>query len=170
MDKLQQITEICDLIIEAAQRNIGATRTINGKKRRRVSTGTLKDSLNYSANFGGNKVKVKFGAMGQAKKYADVIEQGRRPNKPPPPYSAIERWIVQKPIRLRNSKGGFVKTSKEEIERAAKRIAWAIGKNGIEGIYYYRDAITSVMENYGDKFDAAIKEMINIKINNIKWQ
>jgi hypothetical protein len=71
---------------------------------------------------------------------------------------------------LRNSKGAFVKTSKEAIEAAAKRISWSISKRGIEGIYYYRDAITDVLETHGDKFDAAILEMIKIKINNIKWQ
>jgi hypothetical protein len=170
MDRLQAITEICDLIVEAAQRNIGATRTIRGKKRRRVSTGTLKDSLNYSADFGSAMVKIKFGAMGRAKQYADVIEQGRRKDRKPPPYDEIAKWIKEKPIKLRNSKGAFVKTSKEAIEAAAKRISWAISKRGIEGIYYYREAITSVMETHGDKFDAAILEMIKIKINNIKWQ
>ena len=135
-------------VVETAQRNLGATQTVieqtkdgpKSRKRRRVASGNLKDSLNFFIQKGAGNLKVKFGAKGSAKQYADVIEEGRRPNSKPPPPSEILKWMRQKNIRLRSG-GGFVKETEANRARAAEDIARKIGKYGITGVHYYKEAV-----------------------------
>lgn len=164
------LESICNEIVERAQQNIGAYRMIRGKKRRRVSSGKLKDSLTYSITKGQRTTNVKFGASGSASKYANVIEQGRRPNSKPPPTSAIMDWMKQKPIRLRGPKGGFVKSTESEMRKVAYLIARSIGVHGIEGIHYFQEAVEDVMKERGEELAVALAEQLRIKIINTKWQ
>lgn len=135
-------------VVETAQRNLGATQTViehtkdgpKSRKRRRVASGNLKDNLNFFITKGSGNIKVKFGAKGSAKQYADVIEEGRRPNSPPPPTYAIEKWMEEKNIRLRAG-GVFVKETEKGRRAAAYLIARKIGKYGITGIHYYKEAV-----------------------------
>lgn len=153
-------------IVARAQRNLGATRTVKGKKRRAVATGTLKNSLSYVNLSRNGKIVLQFTAKGVAKSYADPVEFGRGKNKTPPPVSAIEAWIKQKPIRLQDKKkGGFAKMTPQKIRSAAFAIARKIGKDGIEPVRYYRDAIEGELDERGDEFYAAIKKDIELRLN-----
>lgn len=170
------LESICKDIIERAQRNIGATRTIKGKKRRRVASGDLKDSLTYSITKGQRTTKVLFGASGKASKYAGVIEKGRRPNSKPPPVGTIQnpgpimQWIKTKRLKPRNNKGVIQKMTEARIRSMAFAIAKSIGKNGIEGIHYFEDAIKDTMDERGQELTAALAEQLRIKFLNTKWQ
>lgn len=164
------LESICKDIIERAQRNIGATRTINGKKRRRVASGDLKDSLTYSISKGQRTTKVLFGASGKASKYAGVIEKGRRPNSKQPPTEPIMQWIKTKRLKPRNNKGVILKLTEARIRSMAFAIAKSIGKNGIEGIHYFEDAIRDTMDERGQELTAALAEELRIKFLNTKWQ
>lgn len=164
------LESICKDIIERAQRNIGATRTIKGKKRRRVASGDLKDSLTYSITKGQRTTKVLFGASGKASKYAEVIEKGRRPNSKQPPTGAIIQWIKTKRLKPRNNKGVIQKMTEARIRSMAFAIAKSIGKNGIEGIHYFEDAIKDTMDERGQELTAALAEELRIKFLNTKWQ
>jgi len=75
---------------------------------------------------------------------ADVIEEGRRPNSTPPPVAAIEKWMREKPVKLRGPKGGFIKTTPQGLKNAAYSIARAIGKRGI--VSYYHSIIVKIIE------------------------
>lgn len=164
------LESICKDIIERAQRNIGATRTIKGKKRRRVASGDLKDSLTYSITKGQRTTKVLFGASGKASKYAGVIEKGRRPNSKQPPTEPITQWIKTKRLKPRNNKGVIQKMTEARIRSMAFAIAKSIGKNGIEGIHYFEDAIKDTMDERGQELTAALAEELRIKFLNTKWQ
>jgi hypothetical protein len=161
------IQEMCDDIIERAQRNIGATRTIRGKRRRRVSTGNLKNSLRYKLKRKSDGANVVFDAKGSASKYWDVIERGRRPNKKPPPIDAIVDWIKKKPIRLQAKGGGFIKSTPQAQRAAAYLIARAIGKRGIEGIHFYEEAIQAAIEDWGSRLEEAMAKDIAEKLKDI---
>lgn len=162
------IQEMCDDVIERAQRNIGATRTIRGKRRRRVSTGNLKNSLRYKLKRRSDGANVVFDAKGSASKYWDVIERGRRPNKKPPPIDAIVDWMKKKPIRLQAKGGGFIKSTPQAQRAAAYLIARAIGKRGIEGIHFYEEAIQAAIEDWGPRLEAAMAQDIQEKLNDLQ--
>ena len=55
-----------------------------------------------------------------------------------------------KPLKLRNRQGEFIKSTESAIKSAAFAIAKSIGKNGIEGIRYYGEAIDDTWEEYKD--------------------
>ena len=148
-------------IIERAQRNIGATRTIRGKRRRRVSSGNLKNSLVYKYKKKTDGPELSFSAK---VKYWDVIERGRRPGKKQPPVDAIIEWMRKKPVKLQRPGGGFIKQTPEAIRSAAFLIARSIGKRGIEGIYYYRDAINDAIDDWGPRLQDAIKKDLKERI------
>lgn len=164
------IEDFAKRVIERAQRNLGATQTINGKKVRRVSSGTLKDSLTYTINDKARSTEIIFGASGKAKKYADVIEEGRRAGATPPPVGAIIEWMKQKPVRLRGPKGGFIKTTPNALRQAAYQIAQAIGRRGIVGIHYMMDAIEEELEIGGEDLAEQLEKELQIKISKIVWQ
>jgi hypothetical protein len=164
------IEDFAKRVIERAQRNLGSTRTIKGKKVRRVSTGTLKDSLTYTIKNKARSTEMIFGASGRAKKYADVIEEGRRAGATPPPVGAIMEWMKQKPVRLRGPKGGFIKTTPKGLRSAAFAIARAIGERGVVGIHFMTEAIEEELESAGEDFTDQLIKDLQINIDTIVWQ
>jgi hypothetical protein len=164
--------EFAEDVIGRAQRNIGAQRTIKGKKRRRVSSGTLKDSLIFFTARSKFKTVLDFTVLDKVDAYAGVIEYGRRKGATPPPLKPILDWILEKNIRIQKPGGGFAKLTKkskkypsfyQEQVGAAAAISKSIGKNGIEGIHYYRDAIRDALEDAEPLFVAAIGKEIELR-------
>lgn len=141
-------------VVDRAGRNIGATRRIDGKTRRYVSTGNLRNSLTYSVRDNKRgRMYIKFYAKGEASKYADIIEDGRKPGAKMPPVVDIRRWIIVKPLRLRDLKtGAFVKMTPSRLDSAAFVIARSISKKGIKGIKYFEEALNDVLTDVGDEF------------------
>lgn len=153
-------------VVEAAQRNLGATRKINGKTRRRVASGKLKDGLSFKNLTRYNNPVLQFGVDdNELKRYADVIEFGRRPGAKPPPVAPIIEWMKIKPIRLRNREGGFIKSTESGIRSAAFLIARSIGKKGIVGIKYYTEALESVLDKRGPELLDALSKEIETRLN-----
>lgn len=146
------LNEYAATVVERAQSNLRIKRRVRGKVVNRVSSGFLLNSLTYKLRVRYNKATfdwtVNNDAAGQ---YADVIEMGRKPGARMPPSSAIEKWIKMKPLKLRNRQGEFIKATESAIKSAAFAIAKSIGKNGIEGIRYYGEAIEDTWPEYEDK-------------------
>ena len=159
----QAVNEFCEDAISRAQRNLGAFRSISGKRRRRVSTGKLKDSLIYFVARDRFKTVVDFTTKDEVDSYAGVIEMGRRKGARQPPSSAILQWMDDKKIRLQKKGGGFIKETPALRKSVAFLIARSIKENGIEGIYYYRDAIRDAIENADELFLEALKKEIEIR-------
>lgn len=138
-------------VVERAQSNLRIKRRVRGKVVNRVASGTLLNSLTYKSRIRYNKPTVDFTVTGDAGKYADVIEFGRKPGAKMPPIKAIENWIRIKPLKLRNRQGEFIKSTESAIKSAAIAIAKSIGEKGIEGINYYAEAIDDTWDEYKDK-------------------
>jgi hypothetical protein len=132
-------------VVERAQRNLGATRNVRGKRRRAVASGTLKKNLTYIVKQEAGKVTITFTAKGEAEKYAKYVEFGRRPNRKPPPIESIKEWMKKKPVRVRRN-GRIVKQTEEVVEQAARAIAIKIGRDGIPALNYYKEAIQDTVE------------------------
>jgi hypothetical protein len=146
------LNEYAVAVIERAQSNLRIKRRVRGKMVNRFASGTLSKSLYYNLKFRYNKPTLDFTVSNdQAGKYADVIEFGRTPGAKMPPIQPIIDWIKIKPLKLRNRQGEFIKSTESAIKSAAFAIAKSIGKNGIEGINYYGEAIDDTWDEYKDK-------------------
>ena len=149
------LNEYAATVVERAQSNLRIKRRVRGKVVNRVASGTLLNSLTYKLRIRYNKPTIDFTVKGDAGRYADVIEYGRKPYPGDPtkrpPYKDIMQWIKIKPLKLRNRQGQFIKSTESAIKSAAIAIAKSIGENGIEGINYYQDAINDTWEDYSEQ-------------------
>jgi hypothetical protein len=166
------LTQLADEVIEQAQRNIGAIRSVrtwNGRtvKRRIDTTGTLRNNLGYSITQTAGNPTIKFSAGGAAKSYFAVVNEGRKAGTMPPP-SAIVAWMKKKPVRLRSASGAFIKTTDKGLARAAFAIAKSIKKRGTPATRYYDDAIQIVLNSKSQEFTNKLTELINKELE--KWQ
>jgi hypothetical protein len=152
MDEYEALlNEYAATVVERAQSNLRIKRRVRGKVVNRVASGTLLNSLTYKLRIRYNKPTIDFTVKGDAGRYADVIEYGRRPGAKMPPVAAIEQWIRIKPLKLRNRQGEFIKSTESAIKSAAFAIAKSIGEKGIEGISYYQDAINDTWPDYSEQ-------------------
>jgi len=156
MDEYEALlNEYAATVVERAQSNLRIKRRVRGKVVNRVASGTLLNSLTYKLRIRYNKPTIDFTVKGDAGRYADVIEYGRKayPGDPTkrPPYKDIMQWIKIKPLKLRNRQGEFIKSTESAIKSAAIAIAKSIGENGIQGINYYQDAINDTWEDYSEQ-------------------
>ena len=150
------LNEYAAAVVERAKSNLRIKRKVRGKTVNRVASGNLLRSLTYKARVRYNKPTIDFTVDNDATgQYADVIEFGRRPGARAPKAIYIEGWIREKikigGFKLRNRQGQFVKTTESRIKSAAYAIAQSIGKNGIEGIKYYTEAIEDTWPEYADR-------------------
>lgn len=149
------LNEYAATVVERAQSNLRIKRRVRGKVVNRVASGTLLNSLTYKLRIRYNKPTIDFTVTGDAGRYADVIEYGRKPYPGDPtkrpPYKDIMQWIKIKPLKLRNRQGEFIKSTESAIKSAAIAIAKSIGENGIQGINYYQDAINDTWEDYSEQ-------------------
>ncbi len=163
------LNEYAATVIERAQSNLRIKRRVRGKVVNRVGSNrpdNLLNSLTYKLRVRYNKPTIDFTVKGQAGKYADVIEYGRKPYPGDPtkrpPYEDIMKWIRMKPLKLRNKQGAFIKSTESAIKSAAIAISKSIGAKGIQGINYYQEAIDDTWDEYKDKLmDAYIKSVEN---------
>ena len=152
------LNEYAATVVERAQSNLRIKRRVRGKVVNRVGSNrsdNLLNSLTYKLRIRYNKPTIDFTVVGQAGKYADVIEYGRKPYPGDPtkrpPYKDIMNWIKLKPLKLRDRQGQFIKSTESAIKSAAIAIAKSIGENGIEGISYYQDAINDTWPDYSEQ-------------------
>jgi len=161
-------------VVEAAQRNIGAFRTVRGKRRRTDTTGTLRKSLGYLLAYEGDKIIYKFtsdveyaayinkGVSGIKKKYPTrfSFKGGDMPSKGH--VDSIMKWMKAKPLRLRDPEtGSFVKSTEARKKSAAFGIARSIRRKGIEPTYFMDDAILDGI----DKLEDIMGEFIEVEID-----
>jgi hypothetical protein len=130
-----------DRVLQQAQLELGAYRTVDGKRRRIDSTGRLRESLpgSYSLKVMANSIGLNFFDNNDAwKQYGYVVDQGRKAGKGVPP-DALKAWIRQKPIRLRDLKtGSFVKQTEAGVNSLAYLINRKIKQKGIAPTYFFQ--------------------------------
>jgi hypothetical protein len=146
------LRQFAERVIKAARLNLGATRTItynDGKKKRRrqVSSGKLKDSLDYSLTTGVHLL-MSF-TMEDYGKYIDEGVDGTKYKVPngsrfgfdgkQPPKSSIRTWMAQKKVKLRDLKTNSFKSLQgmdaaqkdKQYDQAAFLISRSIKQRGI---------------------------------------
>lgn len=117
--KLEEKRQICrdvayELILEAEARAVAET-----NRKGLVDQDQFKHSWDHRRLDNGAE-------LGNDAPYADVLEYGRRPNRPGPPLAPIQEWVERKLVP-----NGIVDA--EEAGEAARAIRWAIHKRGMEG-------------------------------------
>lgn len=164
-DAIQTTLEsIAQDVVERAQLELGAYRTVNGKKRRAVATGLLKNSLTYRSTTRYNNPIIDFGASGKAGDYLKYVTFGRKKGARMPPLKPILDWMRIKRLRPRNKNGGFIKATDGNLRSMAWNIARSISKKGIEPFPFYANAIEDVMAKRGREFEEAIKKEIEFRL------
>jgi hypothetical protein len=150
--------------IKRAKLELGTYRKIRGRKVRRVSSGDLQKSL-YGKTFERRGViSVGFGSRAV---YADFIHEGVNGTsvKVGSKYSfkkknlkegVVERWIRQKPIKLRDKDGKFIPMTDKNVRSAAYLIGRSIAKNGIVPLPFMRLGVEAAMKKYDTDFLKAI--------------
>jgi hypothetical protein len=138
-------------VIARAQANLRKKRTIRGRSVNRVDTGNLGKKLTFGYFKRGPNILQWFGVPASdtaTRNYADVIEKGRRASDNKltwPPVRPIYEWMQRKKLFLPNA-GPLTKGAQ------AWKMSESIGRRGIVGIYYMRDAFESELRKSGKDF------------------
>jgi len=175
-------------VVEKAMQNLGIYRTVKGKKRRAVATDNLRKSLAFYYN--AKKGQLEFFAKGASAKYADFVEQGVNgiESGVGSPYSfrsggsggkkvdgmgvmqkAIYDWMSIKGIKPRNKNGSFASFKTDKAKENAKKgmaftIMRSIRRRGIQPLFYWKDAVNEILDEYEPKFAEALSKEIKIVI------
>ncbi len=161
-------------VVQDAQRELGTTRTIRGRKVRRVMSDTLRKSLFYQVFNRKGNFRVGFSAKGDANKYASFIHYGVNGTKIKygSPFSfkkkyvnigAMQSFIRKKPVRLRDKDGQFIKMNDKNIKAAAFLMARSVAQKGIPPVPYYQIAIEkNIKKNESAIIDAIAKDAFKI--------
>jgi hypothetical protein len=149
------LREFGNATVERAQRNLGATRTVRGKKRRAVATDALRKSLKFTVRASKSGYNFSFKSLS----YGKYVEFGRKANSKQPPSEPILQWIKAKRIKPKED-GKFVKATPARLKGLAFMISRKIGKQGIEPLYFYRDAINDTLEEYSERIATELTKQI----------
>ena len=183
----QQTNKLGAKIVKLAMINLGASQTIDGKKRVTDSTGALRKSLAY-------RVKQNRTASGQfsdgfkleltsSVDYASFVEQGVKGSestktsaKKSPfkfksrnlPKGVMASWINNKPIRLRDQgTGKFSKNTATAKKQLAFLLGRAVATKGISAVKYYADAVEQAIPKEGGEVAVAMAlDWINNSLKN----
>ena len=90
------------------------------------ASGRASRSLEYGVTIG--QLQSELSVLGE--RYITAISDGRGKNKKMPPSTAILRWMKDKGVRLRDSKGRFAVLSDYKMRGIAYAIARSIGREG----------------------------------------
>jgi hypothetical protein len=170
------------LIVERAQLELGATRTINGRKVRRVASDALRKGLNFTINgknLSLNSVQkygafIHYGVNGTKKKWGSQFSY--KSGTKPIPLGPIVGWMRKKGVRPRNKAGGFQKQGPKKVKIGGYSVstqeaglAFAIGRktkeNGIAPLPYYNLAISNVLKTQSALIAKAIKKDVELLLN-----
>ena len=122
-------------VVRQSKLNIGATKTVKGKKRKIDNTGTLRKSLDYQVKVMPNS----FSFFIEMEEYGEWVDVGRKPGKGIP-QKELMSWIKSKPIRLRDLETGeFLKTTKSRMNSLAFLINRKIKEKGIAATNFLSD-------------------------------
>jgi len=131
--KFKEVQKVLDKFgtrtIKLAKINVGAYRTVNGKRRRIDNSGTLRKSLQYDTRV--SKTGKSFEFSISMEDYGENVDHGRKPGKGIP-LAPLFKWIKTKPIRARDLKtNSFVKQTESRVKSLAFLINRKIKEDGI---------------------------------------
>ena len=108
------------------------------RRKKNTKSATLSNSLGFNVKvYPSGSLEMNF----RAEDYFKYVEEGRQPGSMPP-SSAIAKWINEKPIKIRNSKGQYAQKTDANVNSAAFGIAMHIKSYGIKPSWFFRDAFS----------------------------
>ena len=144
-------------VTKLAKINIGATRTVNGKKRRIDNSGKLRNSIKYNVKVNPNSFSFDI----QMEDYGEWVDKGREAGKGIP-QDALMKWIKSKPIRLRDLEtGSFIKSTESRLKGLAFLINRKIKKYGIAATNF----LTEPFENEFEKLPQDVLEAFSLDVD-----
>ncbi len=178
MDKLPNISKALNKFgkeaVEAGQLELGTTRTIRGRKVRRVATDTLRKSLYHQVLVRKGKYRVVFGAKGEAENYASFVHEGVNGTrlkvgskfsfkKPVANIGAVRKWIETKGIRPRAKDGKFLPNTESNKKALAFVIARSIAQKGIVGVPYMELGVIKAQKKFQKEINEAMGKDIDLR-------
>lgn len=120
-----------------------------------------------------SKVRIRFrGKSNKGRSIPDIIDGGQPPKGSLYPYRAIEQWIKDKGIKVRDGKGKFVPMTNRNVKRAAFNIARSIREKGsikrftYRGSDMYNEITNQYLHQFREDISKAFAEDIKITVNN----
>jgi len=164
------LNELGAKVVVRAKLELGTTRTIRGRKVRRVATDELRNSLYHRVFRNKSKYTIGFLAKGNPANYAMFVHEGVNGTKvnvgsqftfkKQPPTEVIKEWMRVKKIRLRTKDGKFVKKTEQALNGAAFAIARGMKQNGVVGVPFFQLGIDNEIDKYLPKIlDAYITDL-----------
>jgi len=157
------------LIVERAQLEIGTTRTIRGRKVRRVASDKLRKGLSFVVN--GKNIGlttdqdhgefIHYGVNGTKQKFGSQFSFGTKQ----PPSEPILRWMKQKGVRVRTAEGAFAKQTESAKKGLAFVIARSVKEKGIVPLPYYDMAIKYAFQTQQDLIEKALVKDIELNLD-----
>tara|TARA_R110000787_G_scaffold16595_1_gene50030 strand:- start:76 stop:642 length:567 start_codon:yes stop_codon:yes gene_type:complete len=160
------IDSLGENIVRLARINLGASKSVDGKKRVTNSTGDLSASLDYKVlqkrNDKGQWISGFYLEITSTEDYASFIEQGvkgsesTKPSAKDSPFKfkgqnvargVMAKWIKNKPIRPQKKGGGFVKKTPSTMNNLAFLLGRAVATKGIGARNYVKDATEMALTN-----------------------
>ena len=166
MNNVEQILETFgERVTRLAKINIGATRTVNGKKRRIEYTGKLRESLDYDVKENPNSIEFSI----SMEDYGVGVDQGQKPGTLAS-LSKLREWIRKKPARLRDSQGRFVKMSNKQVANFAEFIQYKINQYGTQPTNFLTEPFEAEFKKLPDELIEAygldVEELLNQSLRN----
>ena len=167
------ILDYSNEVVRLARRNLNLSGFAGRKNRKSNSTGDLSKGLGYEIKENKTGLVVEFTSK---EKYGRFVEEGRKKGSQPP-SDALEKYIKDKPIRLkrtRKNKAGqrvntFVPKNEKTIKSAAFAMAKKIKKDGIKEVPYMGEAMNEAFEKLPPKAaEALVKDLGDIIIEDFQ--
>ena len=138
-------------VVKLSKINIGATRTVSGKKRRTDNSGKLRKSIKHDIDV----FKNSFGFYIEMEDYGKWVDKGRKPGKGMP-VRELMQWIKSKPIRLRDLKtGSFIESTPSRLKSLAFLINRKIKEEGIAPTNFLSDPFEQEFKQLPDELTEA---------------
>jgi len=142
------LDEFGERVTKLARINVGATRTVNGKRRKIDNSGKLRNSIKYNVNV--SKSGKSFAFDISMEDYGENVDKGRKPGKGIP-VNELLKWIKSKPIRVRDLKtNSFVKQTESRINSLAFLINRKIKEKGIAATNFLSDPFSKEFKDLPD--------------------
>lgn len=165
---IKEIEAFSKFTVESAQLELGTTRSIRGKKVRRVASGGLSESLFGFVKVKKNTLKVEFGST---KSYAGFVHEGVngtlvnngskfsfKGKNIGWSQDEFNTWARYKKMRPKNKNGQFVKVTPSAMASMKYAIGRSMAQKGIVGVPYFKKGIKRSLEKYDKKIVEAFKK------------
>tara|TARA_B100000519_G_scaffold109725_1_gene94992 strand:- start:2074 stop:2625 length:552 start_codon:yes stop_codon:yes gene_type:complete len=158
------------------------SRSILKKKKKQTKSNALYRGLDYLVTAKQNTVTLEF-EFGRAEDYWQFVDEGvkgaggfkgsGRMRGQGSPFrfrkkniakGVVEKWIANKPLRLRGTDGKFMAKTKNNIKSAAFLIGRAIAQRGLERTQFFSKPFTQQFTRQADAIVEALADDIELNL------